>query len=155
MDYRPLKSQFLTGRLSTILITAFISISATLIFLRLSPPGGRLSSFVPVAVGPPSQQEGSSRIGGGVVVVPGGLGNGLDGEEGKKDWSGGMNVHVEVVTSTSVVLETVTATSTMLKSENTAAAIMVNLNCHQMEDSLEVLREMEQKYSGLMEDKFT
>lgn len=89
------------------------------------------------------------------MVVPGGLGNGLDGEEGKKDWSGGMNVHVEVVTSTSVVLETVTATSTMLKSENTAAAIMVNLNCHQMEDSLEVLREMEQKYSGLMEDKFT
>lgn len=159
MDYRPLKSGLPTGRLPTILITAFLSISATLILLRLTPPGGKVSSFVPVAVGPPppppQNQDGSSRTGGGVVVVPevdvGGFGNGFDEEEAKVNSNGGTDV--VVVTSTSVVVQT--ATSMVPQSANTGAASVMNPNCHPVDGALEVLREMEEKYSSLRDDKFT
>lgn len=156
MDYRPLKSRVPTGRLSTILITAFISISATLILLRLSPPGGKVSSFVPVAVGPPVQQDqdGSTRTGGGVVVVPevdvGGFGNGFDEEQAKANADG---ANVVVVTSTSVVLQT--TTSTVLQQGMSTAAASVKSNCHPADGALDVLREMEEKYSSLRDDKFT
>ncbi|KAH9223136.1 glycosyl transferase family 64 domain-containing protein [Leptodontidium sp. 2 PMI_412] len=159
MDYRPLKSGLPTGRLPTILITAFLSISATLILLRLTPPGGKVSSFVPVAVGPPppppQNQDGSSRTGGEVVVVPevdvGGFGNGFDEEEAKVNSNGGTDV--VVVTWTSVVVQT--ATSMVTQSANTGAASVMNPNCHPVDGALEVLREMEEKYSSLRDDKFT
>ena len=156
MDYRPLKSGLPTGRLATILITAFISISATLILLRLSPPGGKVSSFVPVAVGPPVQQDqdGSTRTGGGVVVVPevdvGGFGNGFDEEQAKANADG---ANVVIVTSTSVVLQT--TTSTVLQQGLSTAAASVNTNCHPADGALDVLRDMEEKYSNLRDDKFT
>ncbi|KAG4421872.1 hypothetical protein IFR04_004984 [Cadophora malorum] len=124
MDCRPLKSGLATGRLTTILLTAFISTSATLILLRLSPPGGKVSSFVPVAVGPPVQQDqdGVTRTGGGVVAVPevdvGGFGNGFDEEQAKANANG---ANVAVVTSTSVILQTTTS-SVLQQGMSTAAA---------------------------------
>ena len=156
MDCRPLKSGLATGRLTTILLTAFISTSATLILLRLSPPGGKVSSFVPVAVGPPVQQDqdGVTRTGGGVVAVPevdvGGFGNVFDEEQVKANANG---ANVAVVTSTSVILQT--TTSTVLQQGMSTAAASVNSNCHPADGALDVLRKMEEKYSSLRDDKFT
>ncbi|KAL2076121.1 hypothetical protein VTL71DRAFT_1064 [Oculimacula yallundae] len=151
MDQRPFKSQIPGGRLSTIFLTVFLSISATLILLRLATPGGRVSSFVPVAVGPPTQQDSSSRKGSGVVVLPG------NGEGFAKDLIEEVKAKgkssVVVVTSTSVVLET--ATSTVPQSASTGAASVLDPNCHPVDGSLEVLKEMEERYSNLRDDKFT